>query len=172
MGSDPIETLCTACGLCCDGTLLADVELAGRAEADRMEVLGLEVEEDGSRGGVMPLPCAALRGRRCSVYAHRPGTCRMFECQLLLDVRQGSVTLDFAQQQVVATHAQVAAVEAALAGLEPRGLRALPLRERCAEALSSDSVGEPVSVARRATLEVAQRALEASIQGTFLFRRR
>ena len=27
------DTLCTRCGLCCDGTLLGDVELTGPAEA-------------------------------------------------------------------------------------------------------------------------------------------
>ena len=27
------DTLCTRCGLCCDGTLFAEVELAHRAEA-------------------------------------------------------------------------------------------------------------------------------------------
>ena len=74
------DTLCTQCGLCCDGTLFADVEL-GRAEAARLENMGLEVEV--TDGGLLSQPCAALKGRRCSIYAHRPKCCRTFECQLL-----------------------------------------------------------------------------------------
>jgi len=40
------DTLCTRCGLCCDGTLFAEVELAHRAEATLLEALGLEIERD------------------------------------------------------------------------------------------------------------------------------
>ena len=81
------DTLCTRCGLCCDGSLFADVELAGRAEATRLEVMGLEIEDDDTAGGLLLLPCGALRGRLCSIYPHRPECCRTFECRLLQDVR-------------------------------------------------------------------------------------
>ncbi len=95
--SGPItDALCANCGLCCDGSLLADVELAGRREADRMEALGLEVEEGDDEGRdlcLLPLPCAALRGTRCSIYPHRPETCRTFECRLLKDALAGRVSL-------------------------------------------------------------------------------
>ena len=36
------DTLCTRCGLCCDGTLFGDVELRGPVEAAQVEALGLE----------------------------------------------------------------------------------------------------------------------------------
>ena len=45
------DTLCTRCGLCCDGSLFADVELAGPAESAGLEVMGLEIEEDDAGGG-------------------------------------------------------------------------------------------------------------------------
>ena len=62
------DALCTQCALCCDGSLFADVELAGRAEATRLEILGLEVEDDeGDARGLLVLPCAALSGKRCSM---------------------------------------------------------------------------------------------------------
>jgi hypothetical protein len=35
------DTLCTRCGLCCDGSLFADVELASGGEASALEVMGL-----------------------------------------------------------------------------------------------------------------------------------
>ena len=38
------NVLCTRCGLCCDGSLFADAELAAR-ETTTLEVLGLEIED-------------------------------------------------------------------------------------------------------------------------------
>ena len=73
------DTLCTQCGLCCDGTLFGDVELAGRREAARLEGLGLDVDSDDADVELLALPCAGLRGTRCRVYAHRPPCCRTFE---------------------------------------------------------------------------------------------
>ena len=67
------DRLCTHCALCCDGTLFADVELAGRKEAAALEAMGLEVEDDDDGdGALLVLPCRALQGKRCGVYAHRP----------------------------------------------------------------------------------------------------
>jgi uncharacterized protein len=85
------DTLCTRCGLCCDGTLFAEVELAHRAEATRLEALGLEIESD-DEAPLQVQPCTALKGRRCGIYPHRPGCCRTFECRLLQDVRCGAVS--------------------------------------------------------------------------------
>jgi hypothetical protein len=79
--------LCTRCGLCCDGTLFADVELSSRAEPTQLEGPGLEIESD-VEAPLLVQPCAALRGRRCSIYAHRPGCCRTFECKLLQDLQR------------------------------------------------------------------------------------
>ena len=70
------DALCTRCGLCCDGSLFADVELSGPTEAAGLEALGLEIEDDGNGGEVMALPCGALRGKRCSIYRRRPKCCR------------------------------------------------------------------------------------------------
>ena len=77
------DTLCTRCGLCCDGSLFADVELAGTDEASALEVMGREIEEDDDDRGLLLQPCAALKGKRCSLYPHRPDCCRAFECRLL-----------------------------------------------------------------------------------------
>ena len=53
------DTLCTRCGLCRDGSLFADVELTGPAEATGLEILGLAIDDDAD-GGLLLLPCAAL----------------------------------------------------------------------------------------------------------------
>ena len=94
MRSNLTDTLCTRCGLCCDGSLFAEVELAGRAEVARLAILGLEVEDDAVDGAQLQQPCAALHGRRCEIYAHRPTCCRTFECRLLRDVRRGALGAD------------------------------------------------------------------------------
>jgi Fe-S-cluster containining protein len=74
------DILCTKCGLFCDGTLFADVELAGQAEIARLEIMGMDVENENRNAGLLSRPCAALRGTRCGIYAHRPKCCRVFEC--------------------------------------------------------------------------------------------
>src|SRR3989454_8300213 len=86
------DTLCTNCGLCCDGTLFADVELVGQAEVARLEIMGIAIDDDDANVGLLSQPCAALRGRRCCVYAHRPKCCRVFECHLLQNAQRGAVT--------------------------------------------------------------------------------
>jgi Fe-S-cluster containining protein len=83
-------SLCLDCGLCCDGTLFADVELKDSRESAAIEAMGLEVDdEDGCE--LLIQPCRALEGTRCKIYPHRPECCRTFECGLLMKVRRGMV---------------------------------------------------------------------------------
>jgi uncharacterized protein len=103
----PEESLCTACGLCCDGTLFGSVRLAP-GEAAR---IGLPV-----LGELLPQPCAALEGARCAIYAARPAGCRAFDCLLLHALRDGEVGLDEALQTVAEARRRVAASRS---GAEP-----------------------------------------------------
>lgn len=128
MTLDLESILCTQCGLCCDGSLFADVELSGSREVAGLEVMKLDVEDDGERGWVLQQPCNALDGTRCSVYANRPGCCRTFACQLLLDVRGGSLSREKAEALIVATRDSIRRVHALVGSAED----ALPLAERCA----------------------------------------
>jgi Fe-S-cluster containining protein len=95
MSDTSAQALCTRCGLCCDGSLFADVELRDEAEATAMESLGLEVDDEDGRE-LLIQPCRALRGTRCGVYEHRPECCRTFECKLLGDYRRGQVKFEVA----------------------------------------------------------------------------
>ena len=159
------EELCTRCGLCCDGSLFADVELAGR-EATAMEILGLDVESDDADGTVMSQPCLALKGKRCSIYEHRPQCCRTFECGLLQNVRRGAESVQGAGERIAETQTNIAKVNELVAQL---GLpdRRLPLVERVAEALASECESGPRG-RTRAELRVAMSALQRSIRETFL----
>jgi Fe-S-cluster containining protein len=161
------DTLCTQCGLCCDGSLFADVELAGRAEATRLEVMGLGIEDEDPSGALLVQPCRALQGRRCGIYAHRPQCCRTFECRLLQDVRRGTVGMERAKAQITETLKRIERVRKQLARLGQRDGH-LPLRESCAETLTRDPhPGRQVN-RKRAALEAAMSALEELLGRTFL----
>jgi len=160
------DTLCTRCGLCCDGTLFADVELAHRAEATRLEALGLEIESD-DEAPLLVQPCAALHGRRCSIYAHRPGCCRTFECRLLQDVRRGAVSEERAHAHISKALASIAEVRSLLVQLGAGDAR-LPLRERCAEALMVSGATGATITRKRSRLRSAMDGLERQIRAVFL----
>lgn len=161
------DTLCTRCGLCCDGSLFADVELAGTTEAAGLEAMGLEIEDDDS--GLLVQPCAALRGKRCEIYAHRPECCRTFECRLLQDVRRGAVTEARAGEYIVEALKRAGRVRTLAGELGQRDAR-LPLKERYAEALAlADEAGANRSRDRKcAELEAEMFAVEALIRQRFL----
>lgn len=163
------DTLCTRCGLCCDGSLFADVELAGPAEAAGLEVMGLEIEEDDTDGGLLVQPCAALQGKRCGIYAHRPECCRTFECRLLQDVRRGAVGVEQARKLIAEALKRVRRVRELAAELGQRDAR-LPLKERCADALAlADEAGaDPRLNRKRAELEAGMAAVEELIRRRFL----
>ena len=161
------DTLCTSCGLCCDGTLFADVELVGQAELARLEFLGLEVEDDDRNTGLLSQPCAALRGTRCSIYSHRPNCCRVFECHLLQNAQRGDVTVERAMEQIAGAREQIGQVRALLGRLGNRD-EGLPLQERCAETLAAEGGTTPETIKHRAELEARMATLENTIWNTFL----
>ncbi len=83
------QTLCQACGLCCNGVIFADVQLMGGDDAVRLRSLGLTLKL-GGRGQVkLVQPCAAHDGCRCRIYEKRPNYCQEFECLLLKGVKAG-----------------------------------------------------------------------------------
>lgn len=163
------DTLCRHCGLCCDGSLFADVELGSTDEASALEVLGLEIEEDEDDGGLLLQPCGALKGKCCSIYQHRPNCCRTFECRLLQEVRRGVVDVDRAREQIAEAVRLIERVKV-LIGQLGRDNKHLPLKERCAEALAFSPRGDVSSGRdqRRDELEAAMSELERLIQKAFL----
>jgi Fe-S-cluster containining protein len=164
------DILCTQCGLCCDGSLFADVELASRHETSGLELLGLDIEDaDDDEGALLLQPCGALKARRCSIYAHRPACCRTFECRLLQEVKTGAVPLDRAKEKIAEALNRIERVEKLLVHW-PQGNERLPLKERCLEALAlSEEFEDDQEIKRRRTeLEIAMGSVENFIQKTFL----
>ena len=161
------ETLCTSCGLCCDGTLFADVELVGQAEVARLEIMGMEVENENGSIGLLSQPCAALRGTRCGIYAHRPKCCRVFQCHLLQNVQRGAVTVERAMEQIADAREQIRQVRAMLGRLGNRD-ESLPIKERCVETLAAEGSSTSGTIKDRADLKAAMATLENTIWNTFL----
>jgi Fe-S-cluster containining protein len=161
------DRLCTRCGLCCDGSLFADVELTGVREATGLEILGLEIEDGDGEGHLLIQPCAGLKGTRCSIYAHRPRCCQTFECRLLTDVRGGRLSVDRAEALIAEARGRIGRVKRLLASLGRRDAR-LPLEDRCADALATQEVAEPGSRRRRQALEAAMADLKRLIRDRFL----
>jgi len=161
------DTLCTNCGLCCDGTLFADVELVGQAELARLEIMGIEIENEGRNIGLLSQPCAALRGTRCGIYAHRPKCCRVFQCRLLQNAERGAVTVERALEQIADAREQIQQVRVMLRRLGNRD-EDLPIKERCEETLAAGGGAASEMTKNRADLEVAMVTLEKTIWNTFL----
>ena len=166
------HTLCTRCGLCCDGSLFADVELASRDEASALEVMGLDIEDaddDEIDGGLLLQPCGALKGKQCSIYPYRPNCCRTFECRLLQEVKRGAVGVDRAKEKIAEALKRIQRVKELVVALRQVNER-LTLKERCVEALAlgEDIAGEPEMNRRREELEAAMISVERLIQETFL----
>jgi Fe-S-cluster containining protein len=156
------ENLCTNCGLCCDGSLFAEVELRSRRESIKLESIGLEVEEDDD-GDLLLQPCGALKGTRCSIYHFRPGCCRTFECRLLRDVEEGKRTMAEALEVIQGTRQLIAEVVSDFAA--ERAFQPLPLKEQYFEALEQCDESDTQKLAH---LKDAMRRLEHRIEVNFL----
>ena len=67
-----VEQLCPNCGLCCDSTLFADVELRAGDDAKRLKQLGLTIVQKSKSKLAFTQPCACFDGKFCGIYADRP----------------------------------------------------------------------------------------------------
>ena len=139
------ETLCLECGLCCDGTIFADLKLQPKDKARRLNRLGHETKLPVRSALVLRRkirqPCAAFDGCRCLIYADRPEYCRHFECAVLKPVKAGAMTRRAAWSRIRAARKQAAQVIALLRELgDTDETLALPVRaRRCRERL--DRIG-------------------------------
>lgn len=85
-----VEALCPQCGLCCDGSLFADVKLLKADGRQRLASLGVPVRQWGGHSSFVQ-PCSSFDGSFCRIYADRPSRCRGFECLVLQRVAAGKL---------------------------------------------------------------------------------
>lgn len=97
---DAIDQLCPHCGLCCDGTLFADVELRAGDDPGRLSKLGLSLKKKGKVRMAFTQPCACFDGALCKIYPDRPRRCKWFECGLLKKLQTGKMPSRLALKKI------------------------------------------------------------------------
>jgi hypothetical protein len=76
------QSLCSTCGLCCDGTLFSFVPLKPDDDINPLKAVGVDIGSD-SDPNIFKQPCAAHKNCTCIVYPNRPQKCRTYKCELL-----------------------------------------------------------------------------------------
>ena len=83
------QSLCKACGLCCDGTIYSVAKFAHGEERKKFEAKGIKPSRDME---AFSLPCAAQADRLCSLYgADRPNICGKYKCKILRRVAEDTI---------------------------------------------------------------------------------
>ncbi len=163
-----IEQLCPNCGLCCDSTLFADVELRAGDDAVRLKKLGLTLEQKGKNKLAFAQPCACFDGKLCTIYADRPKRCGLFECGLLKRVESGEMTTKAALKKISAAKQQAERVRELLRLLGRRD-EWVAFTHRYAEAMSAPvDFSDEVSAERHGELMMAVNDLMTVLQRDFL----
>ena len=97
------STLCTACGMCCDGTLFNRARVSSRHGDTDLGARGLKVIHTDEHAQYFEQPCPALTDRCCTIYADRPSVCANHRCKLLRELDAGATSLDAALAAVTET---------------------------------------------------------------------
>jgi hypothetical protein len=127
-----VDQLCTRCGLCCDGTLFADVELRAGDDAKRLAKFGLTLHRKGKSKRAFAQPCACFDGTLCTIYEDRPKRCGWFECGLLKRVEAGEMKASIALKKIAKAKAMAGKVKGLLSGSD----KGAALSERYAQAMN------------------------------------
>ncbi|MEO8206565.1 MAG: YkgJ family cysteine cluster protein [Chthoniobacterales bacterium] len=109
LSSTAASRLCAACGMCCNGVLFQTVRLQPDDSPKQLLSLGLKLKYK-DRAQCLIQPCQAHRDSQCTIYAHRPKRCRLFECRQLKRVASGEISEDAAMEKIQDAVSQVAHV--------------------------------------------------------------
>ncbi len=165
--TEAVAQLCPNCGLCCDSTLFADVELRAGDDAKRLQQLGLTLEKKGKNKIAFAQPCACFDGKLCQIYDDRPKRCRAFECGLLKKVAAEEITAGAALKKISAAKIQAEKIRALLR-LPGQGER-MALTHRYAAAMRAPiDLADANSADRRGELMLAVGELMQLLERDFL----
>jgi len=164
-----VDQLCPNCGLCCDSTLFADVELRAGDDAQRLATLGLTLGKKTRTILAFPQPCACFDGKFCTIYLDRPGRCRTFACGLLQGVQSGKLDADAALKKISQARFLAETVRGLLRELGQTN-EELAMTKRYAMAMSApiDLADPEVSSEKRGELMLAVDSLMRRLQRDFL----
>ena len=163
-----IEQLCPNCGLCCDSTLFADVELRAGDDPKQLAKLGLIIEQKTKTKLAFTQPCAGFDGKLCRIYSDRPKRCRLFECGLLKKVEAGQMTATAALKKIIIAKKRAGQVRELLR-LSGQCDEPMALTHRYAEAMSAPmDVADEQGTERRGELMLAVNELMQILQRDFL----
>lgn len=163
-----IEQLCPNCGLCCDSTLFADVELRAGDDAKRLAKLGQTIFKKTKTHLAFSQPCACFDGKICQIYADRPKRCALFECGLLKRVESNEMTANAALKKITSAKRQAARVREVLAELGQRDA-AMAFTNRYSEVMSAPvDFSRPDDAEKRGELMLAVNDLMAMLRRDFL----
>ena len=163
-----IDQLCPNCGLCCDSTLFADVELRAGDDAKRLKKLGLALLPKGKAKLAFTQPCACFDGRLCGIYADRPKRCGLFECGLLKRVSAGELTAAAALKKITSAKKQAAHIRDLLRSLGQRDER-MALTHRYTAAMSAPmDLSDETAAENHGQLMLAVNELMQVLQRDFL----
>jgi Fe-S-cluster containining protein len=163
-----VDQLCPNCGLCCDSTLFADVELRAGDDAKRLAKLGLTIGKKTQTKLAFAQPCACFDGRLCKIYGDRPKRCRLFECGLLEKVEADEMTANAALKKISLAKRRAENVRDLLRQ-SGQHKEPMALTHRYAEAMSAPiDLSDAGSAERRGELMLAVSDLMQLLQRDFL----
>lgn len=149
---DAIDQLCPNCGMCCDSTLFADVELRAGDDPKRLKKLGLTIEKKTAKKLAFAQSCACFEGKFCAIYEDRPKRCRLFECGVLKRVKAGKMTAAAALKKIRETKKRAEEVRELLRQCGQQD-EALALTHRYSEVMSAPlEMSVPEDAERRGEL--------------------
>ncbi len=163
-----IDQLCPNCGLCCDSTLFADVELRAGDDAQRLKKLGLTIEKKTATKLAFAQPCACFDGKLCTIYADRPKRCGLFECGLLKRVEADELTAGAALKKISEAKKLAGRVRELLRQSGQRN-EEMALTHRYGEVMSAPmDFSDAADAERRGELMLAVNDLMTRLQRDFL----
>jgi Fe-S-cluster containining protein len=166
--NESVDQLCPNCGLCCDSTLFADVELRAGDDAKRLRKLGLTIENKTPTKLAFAQPCACFDGKLCGIYNDRPKRCRLFECGLLKRVEADEMTAGVALKKISEAKKNAERVRGLLRSVGQRD-EGMALTHRYTEAMNAPvDLSDENGAERRGELMMAVNDLMTILQRDFL----
>lgn len=126
--TDPGQSLCVQCGLCCDGTIFERGRILAEDDLVHLEKNGFILIATAQGTGFVQ-PCLHHRNGICAVYQQgRPTVCHTFRCALLRRFEAGELAWEEARARIERTVALVERIQAQLPTQRPHGRISLKQR--------------------------------------------